>query len=835
MPELRAIALTGRDATTPAAATPATAGPAVPTAPPAPPTPAAPPGEGSTSGGTGIGARLPRLEDDRLLRGDGRFTDDVEVPRALAMAVGRCPFPHARILRIDVEAARRLEGVHQVLTGPDVLTRTEPMGVLRPVPGVPELPYFPLATDVAYFEGQPVVSVLADSRHVAEDAIELVEIEYEPLAHVTDVRVAQTPEAPLLHPDVTTSNVLVSNPQGGGDPDARFAEADVVVEGSFTINRVTALPMEPRSILAQWRPGARELTVHHSTQVPHLVRKQLAESLRIDEGDVRVITGDVGGGFGMKLGIYPEDVLACLHAMDTLRPVRWTEDRLEHFRASTHAREAVHDFRIAATANGEMTAMTDVYATDLGALNSPFGSAQLSSIVFVGPYAVEDGQVERRVTATNKTPVGAYRGYGQPEVNFARELLVDRLARRLDRDPYDLRLQNILRQEQLPWKSPSGALYDSGDYALCLRMAAERIDYAGHRAARDADGVVRRPDGRQVGIGFSSFVERTGYASAKFLARRGSKFGAHESVTLRANRSGGIDLYTGVSSFGQSPETAFAQILSEVHGIATEGVRVHAGDTASSPLNTGAFASRTLIAAAGAIKAAAEELRAKTLRIAAMHLEADVSELRIQGRTVCLTSDPGRSIGLDEVHTAAIIGQGIPADEDPGLEATAHFEPSDAAYAFGTAAAQVAVDTETGDFEIERFVMVHDCGTVVNPVVVDGQVRGALAQGFGAALSEELRYDAGSGQLVNGTMLDYWVPSATDMPPIELLHTEVPSPLTTFGVRGVGEIGTIPPGAAVANGICDALADRGVQLHRLPLSPESVWHAIHTTTEEGAS
>jgi aerobic carbon-monoxide dehydrogenase large subunit len=388
---------------------------------------------------------------------------------------------------------------------------------------------------------------------------------------------------------------------------------------------------------------------------------------------------------------------------------------------------------------------------------------------------------------------------------------------------------NMVKPEDLPWRNPTGAVYDSGDYERCLRMAAEAIGWSAHRDA----GRVPRADGRLAGIGFSSFVERTGYASARFLARRGSQFGAHESVTLRANRSGGIDLFTGVSTMGQSAETAFSQVVSDVFGIDYAAVKVHAGDTLASPLNTGAFASRTMIAAAGALRDAAQELAAKTVRLAAWRLETEAGELEIAGSVVRRRDDETVHVSLAEVFSIAITGQGIPPGEDPGMEATAHFEPSDAAYSFGTAAAQVSVDPHTGEFAVERFVMVHDAGTVVNPTIVDGQVRGALAQGFGAALTEELRYDGETGQLINGSMLDYFVPTAADLPHLELLHTEVPSPVTPFGIRGVGEVGTIPPGAAIANAICEALADFGVELSSLPITPESVWQALstHTRTE----
>ena len=769
-----------------------------------------------------IGASLPRKEDDRLLRGDGRFTDDVQLGHQLEMAVGRCPFPHAAIGAINLGAARALPGVRHILTGADVCAASEPLTVLRPVPGAPALPYYAMAADRAIHEGQPVVSVVATTRAIAEDALELIDIDYTPLPHVTDTLAALADDAPVLHPETLSSNLLTANVDRAGEPEERMAAAEIVVEGRFHVNRVTALPLEARGIVAHWRAGARMLEVHASTQTPHLIRQQLAECLPLDEGCIRVVASDVGGGFGLKLGLYPEDLLAALHAMALRRPVKWVEDRLEFFRASTHAREAVHEFRIGAGADGRIVAMIDRYTSDLGAWNSTFGSAQLSSVVFTGPYRVADAAVERRVALTNKTPVGAYRGYGQPEVNFALEVLIDRLARRLEIDPLELRRRNMLRPEDLPWTTPSRAVYDSGDYLQTLQMAADAVDYGQHRASpREGRGGKRLK-----GIGFASFVERTGYASARFLSHRGSRFGAHESVTLRANRSGGIDLYTGVSTFGQGSETVFAQICAEVFGIDYDAIRIHAGDSASSPLNTGAFASRTLIAAAGAIREAADELRDKTLRIAAMVLQSARETLEVSGRVVRVRDEPGRSVPLADIFTRSIIGQGIPESEVPGLEATAHFEPTHAAFSFGTAAAVVTVDPDSGEFDVERFVMAHDCGVAVNPPLVDGQVRGGLVQGLGAALAEELRYDAGTGQLVSGSMLDYFAPTIMDVPPIDLVHTEVPSPVTSFGVRGVGEVGTIPPAAAVANALCDALADYGVEISTLPLTPESVWRAL---------
>jgi aerobic carbon-monoxide dehydrogenase large subunit len=773
---------------------------------------------------TVLGTDLPRKEDDRLLRGAGQFTDDVDRAHAAEMAVGRCPYPHARIAGIDTSAALGLDGVLEVITGTEVAARSAPIGILRPVPGAPPIPHFALAQETATYEGQPVVSVAATSRHVAEDALELIEIDYEPLPHVSDVMSALAPGAPVIHPGSLESNLLVSNPQGSGDVAARVAEADVVVEGRFHINRVTGLPMETRAVLVEWRAGAGQLTVYTSTQAPHLIRKQLAESLRLDEGDIRVVTSDVGGGFGLKLGAYPEDLLACLHALSLRRPVKFVEDRNEHFRATTHGRESVHDYQIAARSDGRILAMSDVYTNDLGGLNSPFGSSQLSTVVFNGPYKVDDGFVERRIVVTNKTPIGAYRGYGQPEVNFAYERLMDKLARRLGADPVELRAMNMVRPDEFPWVNPVGARYDSGDYERCLRMAAEAAGWAAHR---DAGHEPRPSDGRYPGIGFSCYVERTGYASGKFLAARGSQFGAHESVTIRANRSGSLDVYTGVSSIGQGSETVFAQMCAEFFGCDYDRVRVHTGDTASSPLNTGSFASRTVIAAAGALLDACTRLREKTLRIAAHMLDVtDPEDLDIVGQAVQHRDDLTLMLPLASVFDRAILGQGLPEGEVPGLDETSYFEPPEAAYSFGTAAAVVSVDAESGEFDVERFLMVHDCGTPLNPKLIEGQVRGGLAQGLGQALGEELVYDPETGQLVNGTMMDYFAPTACDMPPVELMHTVVPSPVTPLGVRGAGEVGCIPVAAAIGNAICDALAPFGVELDRLPITPERVWRAL---------
>lgn len=782
---------------------------------------------GAVEAGRAVGRRNPRKEDDRLLRGEGAYTGDTDSAHLAEMAVGRCPFPHARIVGIDAQPALEIPGVYGVLTGADVAARSGSIGLLRHDFGAPELPCFGLASERATYEGQGVVSVVAASRHLAEDALEQIEIDYEPLPHVSDIASALAPDAPVVYPELMSSNLLVTSEHGRGNVNARFQESDVVIAADYRIGRVSALPMETRAVVARWSAGAHELTLHVSTQVPHVVRRQLAMLLGLPDGAVRVVSVDVGGGFGLKLGVYPEDIVAALHAMDLGVPVRWVEDRNEHFRASSHARESVHSYRIGARSDGRILAMEDVYTNDLGAVNFAFGSSQQATIVFSGPYKVEDGRVERRVVVTNKTPANAYRGFGQPEANFAYERSIDRLARTLGMDPVELRVLNMVPSDELPWVNPVGSVYDSGDYERSLRLAAAAVDYDAHRSRPR-----RMPDGRYKGIGIASYVERTGVGGRESPNDKPVSeplFGPHESVTLRANWSGGLDLYTGVASFGQGSETVFAQMASECTGMDYERITVHAGDTGSSPINTGGFASRTVVAAAAAIEIAGRGFSAKVRRLAAFALDIeDPEDLVIDGGDVRSIDRQEVRIPLQDVFRRAILGRGIPPDEDPGLEETSHAASPSPAYAFGSSAVELAVDPQTGEFEIMRLVFVHDAGVPINPTLVEGQVRGGIVQALGAAVSEELCYDAETGQLVNGTMMDYFAPLASDVPTIDLISTEVPSPVTPLGVRGAGESGTIPVGAAIANAICDALVDLGVEIDELPITPERVWKAICT-------
>ena len=768
-----------------------------------------------------LGLSVSRKEDERLLRGAARFLDDLDHVPALHVAVLRCPYPHARIRAIDPRPALAMRGVEAALLGEQAVARTEPISLLRPFPNAARTPYHAMAWPVARYEGEAVAAIAAEDRYVAEDAIDLIEVDWEPLPHVVDAAAALAPGAPPVHAGIP-GNLLVESAVRAGDPGAAMDGADVRIAGRFAINRVTAAPIETRGVLARWSDVTRTLEVWTSTQTPHLVRSQLAQALRMPESDVRVIGPDVGGGFGLKMCVYPEDIILALLAMDTGRAVKWIEDRIEHFRASTHAREANHELELGARRDGTLVALRDRYTIDLGAYNGPFGPPMLTSMILPGPYRLRDGEIVRRVAITNKVPVGPYRGYGQPESNFVREVLLDRLARRLGLDPAELRRRNLLRPDELPWTNLAGCVYDSGDYERCLDVALMRIGYDEIRQRQDD----WRRQGRFVGAGIACYVEFTGYPSSAFLGRAGAGFGAYESVTVRMDRAGRAALYTGVSAFGQSTETTFAQVCASGLGLHPAAVSVYAGDSGSTPYSVGGFASRTMIAGAGAIARATEEIRAKMCRIAAHLLGGPPERFEVAAGAVRRLDDPGVALSLAEVATAAILGHRLPPGDDPGLEATAYYDPPASAFGYGTVAARVEVDPRLGEFELQRYVLVHDCGTQVNPMIVEGQLHGGVAQGLGAALFEELVYDPGTGQLVNGTFVDYFVPTAADLPRFELDHLETPSPVTPLGIKGVGESGTIGAAAAVANALCDALAPFDVEIDRLPITAESVWRAL---------
>lgn len=776
-----------------------------------------------------IGKSLPRKEDERLLRGAGGFVDDCDDPRMLHVAIARCPFPHARIKNIDAEAARALPGVVAVLTGEEVVRRTKPITVLRPLPGLLPHDYYAMAKDVARFEGEPVVAVAAHDRYIAEDALELIAIDYDPLPHVVDAETAASPDAPVLHAALGT-NVLVDNTTESGDPDGALAQAAVTASDRFQLGRVLGLPIETRGVVARYDIGSRSLDVVSSNQSPHLTRSQLATALRMPEGQIRYRAGSIGGSFGNKLGLYPEDIIVSLFAMDTGRPVKWIEDRLEHFRSCVHGREATHNITLGAASDGTLLVLDDNYFIDTGAYNGPWGPSILVHVTLPGPYNLKNFRARRRVVATNKVPMGAYRGYGPPESNFIREVLIDRLARKLGMDPAEIRRKNLIDKEQMPFTSAAGAIYDSGDYRRCLEVALGKLGYEKVRAEqREA-----RAQGRLMGIGLSCYVEHSGYGAAYVPRNTGRRFGSYEAVTVRMDATGQATVSTGIPHFGQSVATAYAQICAEALGLDPAQVVVTAGDTLGTPQSVGAMGSRGTLAGGGAITTAAASVRSKILRLAAHQLNVALESLDMQGGVITTTEDPAIRLPVAEIAEWAILGQGLPQGDEPGLEATSYWRQPAPSFGFGTVAAVVEVDPRTGEFKLLRFLVAHDCGTRLNPKLVEGQVAGGIVQGLGATLMEGIIYDRDTGQMVNGSMVDYMVPTIADLPRFELAHTETQSPFSPYGIKGVGESGVIGAAAAVANALSDALAPFGVEINRIPITPETLWRSLQSARRQAA-
>jgi carbon-monoxide dehydrogenase large subunit len=748
-----------------------------------------------------VGRSVRRVEDDRLLRGGGRFVADLSRPGQLHAHFVRSPLARARIAGIDASKALELPGVVGVYTHehvpagpmPPFLWDSPPaklVGALQPElrPCHPPL----LPADEARFAGQAVAVLLATDRYLAEDAAELVEVDYQPLEAVADTRAALDPQAPVLHGG-WDSNVAVRFEVRKGDAAAVLDRADLVVRERFEVQRQAGLPLETRGALAEW--DGVTLTLWSSTQNAHPLRRAMSRVAGLDPGQVRVVAPDVGGGFGVKGVLYPEDLLVGLLALRTGRPVKWIEDRAEHLRSAIHAREQVHQVELGMTSDGRIVALRDHIVVDCGAFN-PLGLVIPYNTIahLMGPYRVPHLEAVATGVITNKTPTAPYRGAGRPEAVFAVERALELAARALDADPLELRLRNLVRPDEMPfaagipYRDGEPLVLDGGDYPRALRRAAELVDYAGVRAA----GV--ETDRRRIGVGLACYVEGTG-------------IGPFEGAAVAVGPDGRVTVRTGACSQGQGHATVLAQVCADQLGVVPEDVTVVGGDTAGIDRGWGTVASRSAVVAGSAV---AGDL-----------LETAPADLRVDAGRVVTAGAPARDLDLGEVARAATAGGGA-------LAATEYFEPPTVTWANGAHAAVVEVDRDTGEVRVLRYGVVHDCGRVINPVIVDGQVRGGVAQGIGGALYEELTYDE-EGQLTSGTLADYLVPTAGEVPRIDLEHMETPSPLNPLGLRGVGEGGAIPGPAVIANAVEHALRGGGSRLggrdpviRRTPLSPAHV-------------
>jgi carbon-monoxide dehydrogenase large subunit len=755
-----------------------------------------------------FGEPVRRREDPRLLTGRGTYVDDVRPPLLLHAAVLRSPHARARIRRLDVSRAAAMPGVALVLTHADLPPALrEPLPRLIPHPAlVHHKTQYALAPGQVRHVGEPVAFVVAESRYQAEDALDLIEVVYEPLPAVVDLEAAVRPGAPLVHDDMGT-NVCAEYTQRVGDPDAAFAAAPHVFRERLRMDRGAAAPLETRGVVAIWDAQTRELVVYDSTQAPIRIRNYLAALLGLPQNHVRVIAPDVGGGFGPKIMMcYPEELLVPHAAMRLGRPVKWIEDRRENFVSMNQEREQIHDAEIAVDADGRILAVRTRFLYDSGAY-IPYGIIVpiVASTQLPGPYRIPNYECTFKAVFTNKVIVSPYRGAGRPHGCFVMERLMDLVARELGLDRAEVRRRNLIAPDQFPYdtglifQDNAPLVYDSGNYPALFERALALIDYAGWPAAQAA----ARRQGRALGLGLALYVEGTG-------------IGPYEGCRVTVEPNGKVYAATSVGTQGQGHFTAFAQIVADALGVDVADVTVTTGDSGAFGWGTGTFASRAAVVAGNAVALAAGAVRDKALLVAARLLEARPEDIELAGGRAFVRGAPARSVALGEIAVAANPLRGtIPAEwEGPGLEASRYFAPPRGTFAAGCHAVVVEVDRDTGALRILRYVVVHDCGPIINPLILTGQIEGGVAQGVGNAFYEQVVYDP-DGQVLTQTFMDYLLPTVSEVPSVKIAHIETPSPLNPLGIKGAGEAGVIPVPAAIASAIDDAL---GTRITQMPLS-----------------
>jgi len=765
-----------------------------------------------------VGEPIPRVEDHRLITGRSQYVDDIVRPRMAYAAILRSIYAHARVKAVHVENARRAPGVIAVFTGEDVREAIGPVPVASRLPDL-KVPKHPvLAVEKVHYVGEPIAVVVAEDRYLARDAVDLIEVEYEPLEAVVDPERAIAEGAPIIHEEFGT-NVAFVWQLSGGDIERAFREADLVVSQRMVNQRLIPVAMEPRGVVAEYLPGEGQLTVWTSTQIPHLLRTQLAAMLRLAENRVRVIAPEVGGGFGSKLNVYAEEALVGYLAMRLGRPIKWIETRRENFLSTIHGRGQIAEVEAAVKRDGTVLGLRYKIIQDVGAYHQLLTPAipTLTGLMATGPYKIPNLRVQVIGAFTNKMATDAYRGAGRPEATYLLERMMDRIAGELGLDPVEVRMRNFPQPEEFPFPTASGLAYDSGNYQQALRRALEIVGYEGLRQEQQQ----LRQQGRYLGIGISTYVEICALGPSPALPA-----GGWESATVRVEPTGKITVLTGTSPHGQGQETSFAQIVADELGVELADVRVVHGDTAIVQYGIGTFGSRATAVGGTAVYGALQKVKEKATRLAAHLLgEENVANVAFEDGCFFLKDNPERRVTFQEVALAAYLAKSLPPGMEPGLEATYFFEPSNFTFPFGAHIAVVEVDPETGDVQFRRYVAVDDCGRVINPLLVDGQVHGGIVQSLGQALLEEAVYDE-NGQLVTGELTEYAIPKATDVPWLETDRMETPSPVNPLGVKGVGEAGTIAATPAIVNAVLDAVAPFGVRHLDMPLKPEKIWRAI---------
>ena len=781
-----------------------------------------------------IGSAVSGILDTKLVAGKGQYTADVSLPDMGYMAVVRSPYAHARILSIDTSAAQQHPGVRLVATGADIKQWSKPIPhTLNPSAfGGKTTDIYCLAIDRVHYVGTPVAAVVADTRHAATEATNLIEVEYADLPVVIDAERALEPDSPLLYPEWETNELMQVRFQGG-DVERAFADAAHILDDTLRLHRHTATPLEPRAALAHYDDRAERLTLWVSTQAPHPLRTTLANTLEMDENDIQVIQPQVGGAFGVKIPTYQEDPLACLLSKRTGKPVKWVEERTEHLMAGGHAREQTLKFSVACQADGTVTGLKVRIIGDVGALAAiaGWGMSYVASFVVPGPYKIPNCEVDLSIVVTNKGPWNAYRGFGKEAASFLMDRVMDRVADTVQMDRAAVRLKNFVPKDEFPYVQISGATLDSGDYAKALQDVMDKAGY--HGFAEEQQRL--RAQGRYIGMGVGfELTPEGGCIPDSFI-------GGYEGATVRVSPSGQVTVLTGVTSPGSGNETGIAQIVADALGVPLSTVRVVQGDTQACPYGLGNWSSRSLFMGGSASLYAAREVHHKMLRVAASMLEAAPEDLDCEQGRIRVKGQADREVAFNDVaeyvHKRAFDHHAF--DMEPGLESTRYFRmgnihhvPDDKgrintypSYPYAACVAVVEVDVETGVVTLLRYVTVHDCGTVINPLLVEGQFQGAVAQGLGGLVYEQLSYDD-NGQLQTGTFMDYTLPTAVEVPSVEIHHQEVPSPFTPLGTKGAGESGVSSPFGTIVSAVENALAPFGVKIHDTPLTPQRVWRMI---------
>ncbi len=776
-----------------------------------------------------VGRSIKRKEDPRLITGHGRYLDDIKLPNLAYAALLRSQHAHARIVSIDTGRARALPGVVAVYTGADLKETVNPLPCAFPAGGTQTNmpPHRALAVDVVRYVGDGVAVVIAEDASIAEDAVDLIDVEYELLPVVVDAEKARAADAPQLHEEAP-GNLCMHWKAGDREAtDLAFADAEVVIKHRIINQRLIANPMETRGALANFDPGTEELTLWCTSQNPHVHKLLLAAFvLGIPEHKMRVIAPEVGGGFGSKIFLYPDMAIVCWASKQLSRPVKFVETRSENYVATQHGRDHIQDIEVAARRDGKVTGLRVHSYANLGAYLSTAGPGIPTTLfgrLVSGAYAIPAISVEVEGVFTNTSLVDAYRGAGRPEATFITERMMDLLALELGMDPADVRRKNFIAPDAFPYSPPGLGLipYDSGNYEPALDLALETVNYKQLRQDQ-AEG---RKHGRLLGVGLSSYIEMCGLAPSAWMQSQGWGAPLNESSQIRIVATGKIIAVTGSSSHGQGHETTFAQIVADQFGVGIQDVEIVHGDTQGAPFGLGTYGSRSLAVGGGALLLSTEKIKQKLIAIGAHLLEAAPEDVEYVDGGVSVKGTPGRSKSFGELAMAAWMYTSLPPGMEAGLEATSYFDPPDCTFPFGTHACVVEIDPDTGKVTILRYVAVDDVGPVINPMIVDGQFHGGIAQGIGQALFEGAVYDD-DGQLKSGSMMDYAVPKASFLPNYETLRTVTPSPHSPFGAKGAGEAGTIASTPAVVNAVVDALSHLGIHDLRMPITSQRIWTAL---------